>query len=503
MWLEQVGKTKQQLNNKKNNSIHKPSIQSINCSHDENNSTQNSSHTCSESTLCLLCKKPVDDSLETISVGMRGVHDLQKFLPYHPNKQYLLEQEERLSYSEFLHSLSQKKLYVHLDCYSPYTVRPYQIMFETSLLNDQNPDEEWMGEFSNVLYKRISRMQQLYRKVNGKKRSKQKEEDEHAEEEEDEDDENSSHKKVKVDSLQKTYVKKKSPRKSGSKDSQASQSASSSSLDTSQSLQWVQSLRDSMESFSSPYLFGLSDEIWNEILSYLTFPKLLSLNKVSKCFYYYSTQSTLWKEQCIQALCPNAIQVQEQYFPHWSNDFKKVFQLLYGNCCIICGEYMRLDEQLYQSTSLSASMGSILVSKYPLYYNHLLDGCVCTACSGSSLAENITKTNAKKKYSVNDEDLNLIRCLRSPNPWHPSTAMCVYSDLQLQVLQSRKNEEAIIENCHKSKNHSKQNLFQLIRNARNGKYGKNCKLYAYLTSNKANAKTAFRDIFAYIDTLEI
>ena len=258
--------------------------------------------------------------------------------------------------------------------------------------------------------------------------------------------------------------------------------------------------RTSLVTGPSPYLLGLSDEIWYEILQYLPFDSLLQLSQISRSMFYYSSMNSLWESLCVKFLCPRARSVQEEYFP--TLDYKTLFRKLYDNCCIQCGEYLRLDVELDNAMTLAQSKGSIQVPTHPDYYHYLVDHCVCEKCQKSSALSTISKTEAKRIYFVNDRDFNALRCMKSPNPFHRSTAMFKFLRAQLQQIHNKNVEQVLKGYYHFSQNHSQKDFSRIIEDAKHGKYGKECKLYHMLnfsTKQEVNGSEAC----AYIDTLEV
>ncbi|KAG2374082.1 hypothetical protein C9374_011161 [Naegleria lovaniensis] len=507
---------------------------------------------------CILCGQSF--SHNELCIGMNSVVGMESLFPYHPRRSLskVLNSGVCSFDSATLTTANSKPCYLHLDCFIPQIHRPFQCMFD---YEEKGPIEK---EHQQELSQLIVKWQAMRRNANAKKKRKNKEQEKKKKEMleksskiEDEDDESSflvdeedSHKPQKKKS--KTFKsgaktsskmlevsnqestgriqtrlqrkKKEQEKKEASKmeeDEEKDLNTSSlgeatthpdssftlmtvASSSTENSERRVSELSEQSEesSASSPYLLGLSDEIWNEILQYLPFDTLLQLSQVSRTMFYYSEMNSLWEALCVKFLCPNARHVQKTYFPQLSNDFKTLFRKLYENCCIQCGEYLRLDVELDRSLSLAQSKGSIHVPSHPDYYHYLVDHCVCGKCQTSSAFSTISKTEAKRIFYVNDRDFNSLRCMKSPNPFHRSTAMFKFLKAPLQRIHN-KNVEQVVKGFYIfSKVHSQQDFLKIIELAKHGKFGKDCKLYQLLNCSTKQEVTS-NAICGYIDTLEL
>ena len=169
---------------------------------------------------------------------------------------------------------------------------------------------------------------------------------------------------------------------------------------------------------SSPFFLGLSDEVWLEILKYLTICEIPVVAKSCKAMYHYSKLSGLWKDMCRRICCDvdNTIQ---NYFP--TANYNMAFKRFYGNCCVMCGKYLRGKKLMEFSISLAKSKGTLDLGEE--YYNYYIDDCLCRKCFKESHCDIVTKTDAKKNYLVTDAELDCLRSERSSIPHRTSSAM--------------------------------------------------------------------------------
>ena len=430
---------------------------------------------------CMICRETINNG--EVCIGMRKVHDLAIHFPYHPRR--FLEEEERLRSDDhpfnenYFDDCKQDNDYVHTDCYPYQLVRPYACMFDDSSSNASLAEQK-------QIHNLISDWQYGYRTLNAKTKKRKADNDDESE------------KKTKTSKSTATKRKRKTKKESTDSASSSTSSSTPGGSSSGTDYSWMNAI--DCTNVDSPFLFGLSDDAWYEILSYLPHYSIVKASQSCKALYLYSNRSILWENLASKTICPNAKQVQQEYFPTLTDDFKKVFRLLYNNCCVICGDYIRKGEELDNRKSLYRSKGGIIVESNPFYYNFMIDQCHCSTCSESPLTNTFTRTNAKTLYRVTDTELGCTRNFAKPNPYSPSVAMGIFLELQVKIFHLQKVEEELRKNFKKSKTHSKSDYLKIIDKAKRGDYGKDCKLYIFLNdSNKKICKD--KAIYTYIDEL--
>jgi len=427
---------------------------------------------------CFMCRKPLGDDL---CIGMNAVHNIANYFPFHP-----------LRFSSFDVSFDDtsekdwKKEYLHLDCFIPQIHRPFQCMFETARIDSDDLKEVEL---------KIVQWQNLRRKMNQSKKKRAKEsavEEPVAGEEEEHD-----AKKTK-DNSGTPKRRQRSPKKQKSRDPDMptpSKNVNSQVLDVDS--QNNASVIAESEEMASPYLFDLSDDVWIEIFKYLHVTSLPAIAQSCKTMYYYANLNYLWESMC-DRVCSQTRQVQQQYFPNITAH-NVLFKHLYENCCVVCGTYLRCGQHLDNPLSLAKSKGSVQLEKD--YYNYLVDNCICSSCEETStLCNLISKTEAKKKYYITDTELNRLRCLKSPNPWHRSTAMFKYLETQVKAIHNDRVEYNIKKSYNKSKVHNEDQVYKIIEKTKQGLYGTDSTIYNYVMNGKKKDKMV--DIYQEIDALD-
>ncbi|KAL9647133.1 hypothetical protein ABK040_004849 [Willaertia magna] len=479
--------------------------------------------------ICIQCKNPLRCGQLCIAINPPCYLGLEDIIPYHPHK-------NRCYKPSYLREIQ----YLHMNCYHPTIHRPYQVMFSPEIDSLELDDDELMDIYSN-----ICSWQTKYRTLTKKKRdfdSKYFKDDEKEEGKKSSTPTKKKKKKRKVfddedeellianygDSEEEEEEEKEEEeitpkRKRRTKGSPVKE------VELFHSNDFLQPTANTTmnNTNSSPYLLSLADEIWSEILSYLPFDCLLKIESVCKAFHYYigTDNNLLWKMLCERDLTPKAKEIQTKCFPLLENDFKLMYKLLYGNCCVECGKYIRgglqiLDEVKTRKTkksssstststnnnninfkSLMESRGSILLEHDPFYYCFSIDNVLCEKCRESDKYQLISKTSLKKGYWIDDDELSKLRCLKSPNPWRRSKPMFKYSLLQIEHLQQSKLEQLLLDRLLEKKKWSVDKLKLFFNQVKKGKHGTSNILYDFLTKGNKDSKGKIKMVALEAETL--
>lgn len=167
------------------------------------------------------------------------------------------------------------------------------------------------------------------------------------------------------------------------------------------------------------FFMGLTKEIWGTIFTYLPLEDIGCVALSCRDLNTYTNSNTVWEMLAKSNLSESIATIKIEMFPHIEN-YKDFYKEVHKHICKKCGDYCE---------SCEAN------------YFYFIDGTLCASCRASEEFELLNKSNAKKIYKLNDNELNVIRSARSSNPFHRSTAMFKYLRMELETLSLYKNSQ--------------------------------------------------------------